>query len=225
MNLFELLTTRLGMTAVELVATLFGLACVALYVVQSIWSWPTGLVQVCLFAWVFYHAQLYSDFLLHLVYIALQLYGWYHWLRGAPRDAETLPITRLAPPAGLAWIAVAASGTAVLGFVMGRYTDAALPYWDAAIAALSLVAQYLLARKVLENWLLWVVVDVIAIGVYLAKGLYITTVLYAVFLVMAVTGYLAWRRSYFQQRLGPGFDVGPASSSASSSPLTADTSS
>lgn len=229
MRWVESVTTYLGMSWVELLATLFGLACVALYVVQNVWSWPTGLVQVCLYVWVFYQARLYSDVLLQLVYIVLQLYGWYHWARGGPGKDEELPISRLTRSGWVIWVAVAAGGTLALGFVMRRYTDAALPYWDAAIAAMSLVAQYLIARKVLENWLLWWAVDVLGVGVYFAKGLYPTTVLYAVFLGMAIAGWLAWRRSYRMQQTNPprprGFEVVVASSSANSSHPTADTSS
>jgi nicotinamide mononucleotide transporter len=208
------------MTTIEIIATIFGLACVLLYIRQSIWSWPTGLVQVVLYAWVFYHARLYSDFLLHLVYTALQIYGWYHWLRGSPQDGQP-QVRRLSIMAAGTCGIVAILGTGTLGFVMRRFTNADLPYWDATITILSLLAQYLIARKVLENWLIWVVVDVLAIGVYWYKGLYITTGLYLVFLFMAVTGWFAWRKSYRKSSRV----VDAVLSSANSSPLTAATSS
>lgn len=187
------------MSLIELIGTLFGLACVLLYIRQNIWSWPAGLVQVILFARVFWVARLYSDFLLHLFYIVLQVYGWYRWWRGGA-PSHTMPITRLTAAATVGWLAVAAVGTAGIGAAMARWTDAALPYWDASIAVLSVIATFLLARMVLENWLLWIAVDVIAIGVYLAKELYITTGLYAVFLGMAITGFFAWKRNLIQQR-------------------------
>jgi nicotinamide mononucleotide transporter len=187
------------MHLVELIATLFGLACVWLYVRENIWSWPTGLIQVCLYTWIFYDARLYSDFLLQIVYIVLQIYGWYHWLRGGAKS-DSLPVTKLARPWWIAWIVVAAAGTIALGYLMHRYTNAALPYWDAAITSLSLVAQFLLARKILENWLFWIAVDLLAIGVYWYKGLFITTGLYSVFLVMAVMGWMAWRKTWQQER-------------------------
>jgi nicotinamide mononucleotide transporter len=224
---YEHVTAYLGMSWVELLATLFGLACVALYVVQNVWSWPTGLVQVCLYVWVFFQARLYSDALLQLVYIVLQLYGWYHWVRGRPGNDQELPISRLTRSGWVLWLTVAAGGALGLGYVMHRYTDAALPYWDALIVALSLAAQYLIARKVLENWILWWAVDVLGVGVYFAKGLYLTTALYAVFLGMAIAGWLAWRRSYRMQpiRTPDGLEAVVASSSASSSHPTAGTSS
>jgi nicotinamide mononucleotide transporter PnuC len=118
-------------------------------------------------------------------------------------------------------LAFAAVASFVAGLALHRYTNAALPYWDATIAVLSLLAQYLLARKVLENWLIWIAVDVLAIGVYLAKQLYVTSGLYAVFLCMAVAGFFAWRGSYRQQSSA----AGAGSSSANSSRPMPDTSS
>jgi nicotinamide mononucleotide transporter len=214
------------LTLIELVATFFGLACVWLTIRQSVWCWPVGLVQVGLYVWIFLHARLYSDVLLHVVYVGLGVYGWYHWVRGGARGdggAPTVPVSTLSRGAAAGWIAVAAAGTGVLGLAMHQFTDASLPYWDAAIASLSLVAQYLLARKVLETWPFWVVVDVLAIGVYGTKGLYITCGLYSVFLVLALTGWAAWRTSMQARRdpERPAAGAAPASSLASSSPRTA----
>ena len=130
------------MTAIEVVATLFGLACVWLTIRRSIWCWPTGLVQVVLYVWIFYRAKLYSDVGLQVVYTFLQLYGWHHWLRGGARNGGAdgqLPVTRLTPAGLASWAVAGLAGTAALGAVMRRYTDAALPYWDAAITALSLL--------------------------------------------------------------------------------------
>jgi nicotinamide mononucleotide transporter len=136
----------------------------------------------------------------------LQVYGWHHWLRGGGRNGgadDELPITRLTPLGMAAWALAGAVGAAALGAVIRRYTDAALPYWDAAITVLSLVAQVLLARKVLENWLFWIGVDVLAVGVYAAKKLYPTTGLYAVFLVMAIAGWMAWRKEFRRNLMPP----------------------
>ena len=192
------------MTSIELIGTVFGLACVILCVRQSIWNWPVGLVQVAMYAWIFYHARLYSDFVLHLIYIALQIYGWISWQRGrrsgGSGDDESLPVTRLTVGGLAMWLIASGTATIVIGYAMHRYAGAAIPYGDAAILVLSLVAQFLLARKVLETWAFWIVVDVLALGVYTAKELYITTGLYAVFLVLAILGWQQWRRSFRQQQ-------------------------
>jgi nicotinamide mononucleotide transporter len=198
---------------VELIATVFGVACVWLYVRRSIWAWPVGLVQVCLYLWIFVHARLYSDVLLHVIYVFLQLYGWYCW--GKPTRPDQGPrITRLGLRGWLGWGVVGSSGALLLGFTMHRLADATLPYADSAVAVFSLVAQYLLARRILENWLIWIGVDVLATGVYFTKGLYVTMGLYTVFLVMAYMGWTAWRKSY---RAAVSTAAG-GSSSASSSP-------
>ena len=179
----------------ELIATAFGVACVWLAVKRSIWTWPTGLVMVSLYIVIFGRAKLYSDMGLQVIYVGLQLYGWWHWLHGG-RDGESeLPVGRLGSQALAGWIAVSVAGTAVLGWIMATRTDAALPYPDAFTTVTSLVAQWLMARKALENWSFWIAVDVVAIGVYLAKGLYPTAILYAVFLGMCVVGYREWRES------------------------------
>lgn len=211
------------MSWIELAATIFGLICVWLTIRQNIWCWPVGLVQVGLYVYVFYHAKLYSDMILHVIYVVMQIYGWVHWLRGGPKN-DTLPISRLRTNGTVACLLIGMVGTTAVGWGMGRYTDAALPYWDAAIMLLSLIAQFLLARKVLENWIIWISVDVLAIGVYAVKQLYVTTGLYSVFLVLAMTGWFAWRRSYQQQTRVPS-EADADLSSANSCPLTGDTSS
>lgn len=180
---------------VELVATIFGVLCVWLIIRQSIWCWPTGLVQVTLFVFLFYEARLYSDMILHIIYIFLQLYGWYYWLYGG-QERTSLPITTLPRGVLAVWVGVGVLGTLALGFTMQTFTDAALPYADGFTTVLSLIAQWLLTRKKLENWGFWIVVDVVAMGVYFARDLYLTMGLYAVFLVMAIAGLLAWRRAW-----------------------------
>jgi nicotinamide mononucleotide transporter len=214
---------------IELIAALFGLTSVWLCVRRNIWNWPVGLVQVVLYAWVFFGARLYADFGLQLIYIVLQLYGWYHWLRGGQRDAtHELPVTRWPVQIAVVWLVIAAFATAVEGFLLRRYTNAAFPYWDGAIAVLSLLATYLLARKVLENWLIWITVDVLGIGVYFAKDLYVTAGLYAVFLCMATAGWFAWRKNWREQQRtisAADLELAAGSSSVNSSRPTADTSS
>jgi nicotinamide mononucleotide transporter len=192
------------MTWIEIIGVAFGLACVFLTIRQSIWLWPTGLIQVVLFIWVFGQVRLYSDMVLHIIYVPMQVYGWYHWVTGGAREqARRLPIRRLSLAAALAWAVVAAAAIAGDGYIMKRYFNAALPYWDAAIAVLSLIAQFLLARKVLENWLIWIAVDVIAIGVYAAKSIHLTAGLYGVFLVLASIGWVQWTRAYRGQAVRP----------------------
>jgi nicotinamide mononucleotide transporter len=180
---------------IELTATIFGVLCVWLIIRQSIWCWPAGLVQVTLFVYIFYEARLYSDMILHIIYIFLQLYGWYHWLYGG-QERASLPITTLSRSLLVAWAGAGVLGMLALGFTMQTFTDAALPYADAFTTVVSLIAQWLLARKKLENWYFWIAVDVVAIGVYLSRDLYFTTGLYTLFLGMATAGLITWWRAW-----------------------------
>jgi nicotinamide mononucleotide transporter len=182
------------MTLIEAVAVIFGLTCVWLTIKQNIWCWPTGLVQVSLYIAIFYDAKLYSDLILHVIYVVLQLYGWYHWLYGG-KNHSTLKVTRLQPMIFGVWGVICIGGTLILGGFMHHYTDAAVPYPDAFTTITSLIAQWLMARKKLESWWFWIAVDVVAINIYLYKHLFLTTGLYSVFLILAITGFFAWRKS------------------------------
>lgn len=187
------------MSSAELAGTVLGVVGVALMVRQNVWAWPVGLLQVAISAWVFLGAKLYSDVVLQGFFFAIQAYGWWHWRRGAAGD-EQLCVTRLPVRALAAWIAAGAMATAVWGEGMRRGTDAALPHWDAFILVFSVISQWLQARKRLENWAGWMVVNGVAIGVYWAKDLRGFAALYALFLAMAVWGHVSWRRSLEEGR-------------------------
>src|SRR5690554_6267753 len=191
------------MTPIELAATVTGLASVWLSVRRNIWCWPTGLVMVTLYIFIFYEAKLYSDMGLQVVYIFMQIYGWYYWLSGTKDGArdDEVPVTRLSSRQLAATWALGLAGIVALGYVMDTYTDASLAYWDAATTVLSLIAQWFLGKKILESWVFWITVDVLAVGVYLAKGLYLTSGLYVVFLGMAAAGLFEWLKIYRQRQL------------------------
>jgi nicotinamide mononucleotide transporter len=178
----------------ELFAAIVGAISVWLSVRQNILSWPTAIVNVVLYALVFYQAKLYADMGLQVVYAALSIYGWYEWLYGG-EGRTTLHVTRTSPRLAALLALIALSGSAVLGTLLRHATDAALPYMDSFLSSTSLVAQWMMTRKKLENWLVWIAVDVLYVGMFLFKGLYLTAGLYAVFLVLAVRGYVDWRRS------------------------------
>jgi nicotinamide mononucleotide transporter len=203
---------------IESTATFFGLLCVWLTVRQNIWCWPTGLLQVVLYIFVFYDAKLYSDLILHIIYVVMQIYGWYHWLRGGS-EHSTLKVSSQPVSHTAAWGLLAALGAIVWGYLMASFTDAAVPYWDAFIIATSLIAQWLMARKKIESWFYWITVDVVAIGVYLYKALYITTGLYSVFLFLVISGYFTWRKALIAEGLDESRfntrEIRPASSGSS----------
>ena len=182
------------MVWVEPVAAFFGLVAVILVVRQNIWCWPTGLIQVALYVFVFFQVKLYSDVILHMIYVVVQLYGWYHWLHGGADHGE-LPVSRLSRSSLLGWIGVAIAGTLGWGYTMAATTDAAIPYGDAFTTATSLVAMWLQARKRIETWYFWIAVDLVAIVIYFIKGLNWTSGLYVVFLGLCIAGLVSWQRS------------------------------
>lgn len=207
------------MSPAEITGTVLGVLGVALMIRQNIWGWPVGLVQVAVYAWVFYGAKLYSDAILQGFFFVIQGYGWWHWARGngararvlhrsgdggtPPASVErsevaappSLPVTRLSAAAIGGWIALGTVVTLGWGTYMQRATDAALPHWDAFILVFSLIAQWLQARKKLECWAGWLVVDTVAIGLFWVRGLQLTAGLYVIFWVMALWGWCEWRRS------------------------------
>jgi nicotinamide mononucleotide transporter len=177
----------------EKIAVVFGLANVYLTVRQNIWCWPIGAVMVSLYIYIFFHTKLYSDAGLNVFFLVMQFYGWYQWTRGPVEHARSLSAVKTLDTKGWALtIAGVLAGTAALGTAMHRYTDAALPYPDAFTTLLSVFAQFLMTRKVLENWTLWIVADIVYIGVYTSKSLYWTAGLYVIFLGLCIEGYREW---------------------------------
>ena len=179
------------MNALEILATLLGLANIILLVRRSIWNYPFGIAMVALYADIFFTAKLYSDALLQLFFFAIQLYGWWAWWRAGGGEHK-VEVERLTGPARAAWIAMIALTSFAWGSLMHAYTDASFPWWDATVAMASFAAQILLARRMIENWILWIAVDAMAIGLYLAKGLMLTAGLYFFFLLLCVLGLREW---------------------------------
>jgi nicotinamide mononucleotide transporter len=193
MNLDHLLALAVA-NRWEILAVLFGIISVYLSTRENIWSWPTALINVGLYFVVFYEAKLYADMGLQVVYFALSLYGWYEWLYGGENRTE-LHVSRTSRTLGVRLIVIGVVCAATLGTVLARFTDAALPYLDSATTSTSLVAQWMMTRKILENWAVWAVVDVVYVGMFIFKKLYLTAGLYSVFFVLAVMGYVQWKRS------------------------------
>ncbi len=184
----------------EVLAVITGIISVYLSTRENIWSWPTALVNVALYFVVFYETKLYADMGLQVVYFALSLYGWYEWLYGGENRTE-LRVSRTSQALGVRLAIIGIACAVVLGTLLARFTDAALPYIDSATTSTSLVAQWMMTRKILENWAVWAAVDVVYIAMFVFKRLYLTAGLYTVFLVLAVMGYVQWKRSLAERSL------------------------
>lgn len=183
------------MTELEIIATITGIASVALQAKEKVIAWPFAIVSVSILAYIFFFEKLYSDLGLHIIYIILNIYGWIVWTQ--KRDTETVTPTKLLSNNGLIYSAITTIiGCGILGCLMSTFTDADLPFFDAFTTSGSLVAQYLLAKKYLQNWWLWIIVDLVAIPLYLYKGLWIIAGLFAVYLVICIWGYISWNKRY-----------------------------
>lgn len=182
----------------EPIGTVLGLVVVWFLIRQNVWAWPLGVVYVMVSITVLYEARLYANLLLHLVaFLPMNLYGWYYWLFGTEQRQE-LPVTR-ARRSVLATLAVLCGAVAAgLGVYFATQTDAAYPYWDNGVFAMSLAAMWLTARKKIENWMVWFVVNIISVALYSLQGLSGYAFLYAIYIGMAVWGYLTWRRSMLE---------------------------
>jgi nicotinamide mononucleotide transporter len=191
--------------ALEVLAVLWGVITVWLTVKQNNWCWPVGSASNALFAVIFFREKLYADMVLQVIYIALNAYGWYEWRHGG-QNRRSLPVSRTPARTWVSLAALAAIGVAGVAVYLARWTDASLPFWDATTTVLSLTAQYMLAKKWIENWWVWISVNVMYIGLYAVKGLYLTSAQQLVFIALSLLGYLAWRK----ELLGPRARAAPA---------------
>ena len=180
---------------IEPLAVLTGIACVALTVRQRIISWPIGIVSSALFLALFLRAGLYADSALQVLYIGMGFYGWWHWLHGGS-SRDTLPVTSASTGLRVALVVGAVIATIAVGAFLDTTTDSTVPYPDAATTVLSITAQLLLTRKLIETWPVWIFgVNVPYIAIYLYKGLALTAALQLVFIALSIVGWIAWRRS------------------------------
>lgn len=181
------------MSELEWGAAALVLVNVALVARRSVWNYPFALVAVSLYAIVFYEARLYSDMLLQGFFFALNLYGWTNWLRA--RADSGVPVGWMTARDRSLWACATVAAWLAWSFGMHRFTDAAAPWADGAIAMASIAAQWLLARRRVESWWLWILVDLIAVPLFAWRGLYATSAVYVLLLGISIAGLIEWRRA------------------------------
>jgi len=182
------------MTWTEILGFVTGAASVLLAVRESAWNWPVGIANNIFFLVLFWRAKLYADAVLQLIYIVISIFGWWNWLRGGTGHTE-LRISKTARRLAIILAAITAATATILAIALRRFTDSTVPVGDGVTTALSLTAQYMLSRKLLENWWVWMTADVIYIALYCYKSLYLTAMLYLLFFAMCIAGYTGWRKS------------------------------
>ena len=181
-------------TWLELVAFALSIAMVACNIRVNVIGWPLAIASSLLYMLLFWNSRLYGDASLQVFFAAVAGWGWWQWLRGTDEHGQALRVRSLGAhgrTSVLAAIAIAWPATALF---LHRFTDTDVPWWDAFPTAASVVGQWLLGRKYVENWVVWVVVDVVGAALFAYKGLWLTTLLYALFVAMAAVGWRSWKR-------------------------------
>lgn len=178
---------------IEICGTLTGFLYLGFSIRQHFLTWPIGLINALFYIAVFYSSKIYADMSLQLYYVAISIYGWWCWYHGS-ESGNLLKVSRTSINLWLKLILISSMLFAFLAAVLVRFTDTQVPFWDALTTSLSVVATWMLARKKVEHWLIWIFVDFISIGMFLYKELYPTTLLFLAYTVLAFFGYLEWKK-------------------------------
>lgn len=181
--------------ALEVLGTLVGLIYLWLEYRASIYLWIASVIMPAIYIFVYYEAGLYADFGINIYYLGAAVYGWLVWKYGhKSAEQQELPITKMPKRSWLKALVVFLVAQFLIAWLLINFTDSDVPWWDAFTTALSIIGMWMLARKYLEQWWVWIVVDVVCVGLYIYKGLYFTSALYALYSVIAVFGWLNWKR-------------------------------
>jgi nicotinamide mononucleotide transporter len=210
-----IVSTWLSDNYIEIFGAIAGIIYVFLEIRQTIWLWPLGIITSAVYIWVFFTTKLYADMSLQGYYLVISCLGWYWWTKGAGHRAQgaehraqgwgqkeeaewekkALQVTRLELRTGIVLAFVFLILYAIMWLVLSRLTDSPVPGWDSFITSLSIVATWMLARKIYEHWLLWIVVNSVSAVLFLTRGLYPTVILFVVYGIMSFAGLAAWKKS------------------------------
>jgi nicotinamide mononucleotide transporter len=180
-------------TLLELAGAISGVVGVLLTAKENILCFPIGIVNVSLYAWLFFQSKLYSDSILQIIYLILLAYGWYEWTIGK-KNKKQLEVSSTSGKMSLYLWMIGIISTFSIGMFFKYNSDASLPLIDALTTSMSLIAQWMVARKKIENWIIWIAADIIYIFMYVYKHLYLTSILYFIFIILAVIGWVHWRK-------------------------------
>ena len=189
--------------SLEATSVVFSVVYLVLAIRENVWCWPAAFISSALTVVVLFQAHLYSESGLNVFYAAIAVYGWYRWRyggHGPGGEAATLPISVWPARTQALALAGIALGGAALGWALHRYTNAAFPYTDSWVTVASIVTTYMVARKILENWPYWLVIDSVSLYLYVLRGLNLYAALFALYLVLVVIGWYRWRRDWRAQR-------------------------
>ncbi len=181
---------------IEIFGVVTGILYVILEVKQNRLLWPLGILTSAAYIYIFFSGKFYADMGLQVYYVLISIYGWYYWSRGGARaDKGELPVVRINRKQLILLLLTFTFSWLGIYFILDRLTDSTVPLGDSFTTALAIVATWMLTRKIIEQWFLWIIANLVSVGLYIYKGLYPTVILYAVYAGMAVYGYLEWKRS------------------------------
>lgn len=194
----EFLTTWLWENKIELLGAILGLLYIFFSIRQHILTWPTGLFTSLLYIVVFFQSGFYADMGLQIYYVIISIYGWYFWLKGGKKYSdvrqEQVPVRKSPKKVLIYSLLVTIAIYAGLLFILLNFTDSTVPYMDSLTTALSITATWMLAKKYIEHWLIWIFVDLFSAGLYIYKELWPTVILFTIYTLMAVLGYREWKK-------------------------------
>lgn len=192
----EIILEWLSMNYIEFLGAILGILYIFFSIRQSIFTWPIGLATSILYVIVFFQSKFYADMGLQFYYVFISIYGWYLWMKGNPENRSTALTVSRATKKHIVNGSVSTLVIFLIIFlILKNYTDSPVPVMDSATTALSITATYMLARKILEHWIIWIVVDLVSAGLYVYKGLWPTVILFLVYSVMAFIGLRQWTKS------------------------------
>ena len=185
------------MTSWEMLAVFLSVSYILLAIKQNLWSWVAAFFSTLIYSILFFDASLLMDSALNIFYLVMAVYGWYSWKYGNIKaQNEQLKITTYGITNNFKIIGILILISIVLGYIMANYTSADFAYLDTFTTVFAVFATYMLAKKVLENWIYWVVIDTASIYIYIQKGFYLTAVLFAIYTVLACVAYIQWKKEY-----------------------------
>lgn len=182
------------MQTIELIGAVIGLLYLYLEYKANKWLWPVGVVMPVVYVWIFFQSKFYADMGVNIYYFFASIYGWIYWTRHKQQEERELPVTHTPRRHLLPLAVVGVALFAAIAYILVRYTDSPVPYGDSFTTALSILGMWLLARKRVEQWLFWFMVNIVSCGLYLWKGLYPTSILFAIYSIISVFGYFKWKR-------------------------------
>jgi nicotinamide mononucleotide transporter len=186
---------------IEILGAITGFIYLNFSIKQNIWLWPWGIITSLLYVYIFYREKDYAYMCLQLYYFVISIYGWYYWSDADKRQSGLpKPVIRAGRKELTVFIVMIGILTAATGSGLDKFTDSPLPYWESFTVSGSIIATWMLARKYIEQWLFWIVIDIVSVGMFVYQGLYPTVILFTVYTLMAVIGYYQWNRELIKER-------------------------